>query len=158
MRQLILMCLCLGLSHLAFSADYRAQLTGKRLFMKDAYCAGMSLGKVVGLYAEMDCNIIPGRENGPPDLSDVPHQPYTPSQLRWLSGDTFYIIQPNSTYINGRDKTLLPLIFLYKVEAIKGDSVTLSSIWTGWNSAKNDRQEYWIRTDQKQFINDKYQP
>lgn len=158
MKRLILICLCLAFSSLAFSADYRAQLSGKRLFMKDAYCAGISLGKVAGLYAEMDCGIMPGRDSGPPDLSQVPRQPNVPAQLRWLSGDTFYIIHPNTIFIDDQEVELLPLIFLYKVEALKGDSVTLTSVWTGWNKLENDRQEYWIRPDQKQFINDKYQP
>lgn len=158
MRAIILMCLSLALSQVAFAADYRAQLMGKRLFMKDAYCAGISLGKTAGLYAEMDCGIMPGRENGPPDLSIVPRQPHVPAQLRWLSGDTFYIIQPNSAYIDGQDVDLAPLIFLYKVKTLKGDSVTLSHIWTGWNEYKDYSSEYWIRTDQKQFINDKYIP
>lgn len=154
MKKIIAFTLGMSLCHLAVSADYRPQLEGKRLFMKDAYCAGMSLGKVPGFYAEMDCGIFPGKEHRP-DLSEVPREPISPASVKWLSGDTFYIVQRHILDEGDSNKKYVPNLYLFNVKALKGDSVTLTSVWTGWNGASTDDTEYWIRTDQKQFINDK---
>ena len=86
------------------AADYKAALTGKNLYMKGGNCAGLSLSKNAGLMGDQSpCTV---------DL---------PTRVRWVSSDTFMMIEKNQT---SSDKT--PRVYLYKVKSLQGTKVVIS--------------------------------
>lgn len=93
----------------ANATDYKTVLTGKTLYMTGGNCAGLSLSKYSGLMGDQSpCSV---------DL---------PTRVRWISNDTFMMVEKNQT---SSDKP--PRVYLYKIKFLQGNKVVLSDIWTG---------------------------
>ena len=106
-----------------YAADYKAALTGKTLYMKGGNCAGLSLSKNSGLMGDQSpCEV---------DL---------PTRVRWISNDTFMMVEKNQT---SSDKP--PQVYLYKIKSLQGSKVILTDIWTGWNSFPDSDTTYTIK-------------
>ena len=63
-----------------------------------------------------------------------------PTKVRWLSNDTFMMIEKNQIL-----ETSPPRVFVYKVKSIKGNQIVLSEIWTGWNNFPDEDTTYTIK-------------
>lgn len=109
----------------AHAIDIKAEITGKRLVMDGADCAGLYLknDKVAVLYGESDC------KNG------------LELRVRWLSKNTFVLIEKNRP-----NDISPPRTYIYEVKSINGKKVTLNEIWTGWNDFKDDETVYLIKS------------
>lgn len=111
------------LTGVANATDYKTLLNGKTMYMKGGTCAGLSLAKNSGLMGNQSpCKI---------DL---------PTKVRWLSNDTFMMIEKNQIL-----ETSPPRVFVYKVKSIKGNQIVLSEIWTGWNNFPDEDTTYTIK-------------
>ena len=127
MKKIGAFCLLVALAtQTAFAADYKSQLTGKRLVMSGAQCAGISFSKNAGLISEMG--------NAPPCDVDLP------TRIRWVGDDSFLMIEKNQT---SKDKP--PRVYFYKVKSIVGKKVVLTNVWTGWNSFPDEDTTYFIK-------------
>lgn len=105
------------------AADYKSALTGKTLYMKGGNCAGLSLSKNSGLMGDQS-----------PCAVDLP------TRVRWISNDTFMMVEKNQT---SSDKP--PRVYLYKIKSLQGNKVILTDIWTGWNSFPDSDTTYTIK-------------
>lgn len=123
MKKLLLVGLIFGCT-VTSAADYKTLLTGKKLVMQGASCAGISLTKNAGLSNEdsSNCSI---------DL---------PARVKWVDEDTFVLIEKNKM-----NETSPPRVYLYNVKSIKGNKVVLNEIWTGWNSFPDEEIAYTIK-------------
>ncbi|MCO8066098.1 hypothetical protein NI459_00300 [Acinetobacter schindleri] len=123
MKKLLLVGLIFGCT-VASAADYKTLLTGKKLVMQGASCAGISLTKNAGLLSE-------GSSSCSVDLS---------TRVKWVDEDTFILIEKIKT-----NETSPPRVYLYNIKSIKGNKVVLSEIWTGWNSFPDEEITYTIK-------------
>ena len=111
------------------AVDYSARLTGKRLVLEGAACAGWSFDSKerVTRYDESVCS--------PADEATFE------ARLRWVSRDTFLIIEKDLR----TKKDCPPRTWFYKVEAVRGSRVSLKEVWTGWGAQPDSVEEYVIQ-------------
>lgn len=124
MKKILLVALFFGCA-VANATDYKTLLTGKSLTMVGATCAGISLSKNSGLMGEQPlsrCSL---------DL---------PARLKWISDDTFMLVEKNKT-----NESSPPRVYLYNIKSVKGSKVVLNEIWTGWNNLPDDDVTYTIK-------------
>lgn len=105
------------------------QITGKRLIMKGAICAGLvfdSNARYAYMVSEVDCTH--GYDDG------------LPLRVKWIKPDTFVLIEREQ-----RLPDLPPRTFVYSVRKIQGNKVLLTEYWTGWNDFKDEVNEYTLK-------------
>ena len=105
--------------------DHAKGLSGKRLIIKGASCAGLAfIGKdTLALYAEMECS------HG--------HEPTVEARVRWLTRDIFVATE------TGRiSKECSPRNWVYQVESLTAKAARLREVWTGWNDFADSVVEY----------------
>jgi hypothetical protein len=100
--------------------DYSKLISG-RFILSASHCAGFNfINKTHALWTnEIACNY--------PDTL----------KIRWLDNATF---MTRSTTRNG--EKCPPVVDIYKVTFFDGKRLTLKSIWTGWNDAKDELLEF----------------
>ena len=124
MKKLFLFGMVLFTCTLTNAVDYKSALMGKTLRMDGASCAGISLKKQTGLISEQpmsSCSLD------------------TPAKLRWLSNDTFMLVESNKT-----NNTSPPRTYISKIKSIKGDKAVIAEVWTGWGDYPDEDVIYRI--------------
>lgn len=120
-RYLLVMSGVLLLCSVAAASDFKQQLAGKRLTYQSAKCAGMLFdknGKTAYMFSELTCK---------PDLE---------LRLKWLSPNTFVLIEKNKP-----DDTSPPRTFIYRLKSLAKVAV-LTQVWTGWDDFKDQDYQF----------------
>ena len=107
--------------------DYSTLLKGKRLILEDTTCAGIEFkdSKTMMMYAEMECSR--GLE------------PTLEAKIKWLTPNLFVAIEKNRIQEN-----CPPRNWLYEIQNISGDKITIKEFWTGWGEFKDEILKYKI--------------
>lgn len=126
MKKILLCCFAVILSSHTFAEDYKSILNGKRLVLEHSQCVGIALDKNPGFVNEIG--------NKPPCKVDMP------ARIKWVSDDAFLVIEKNHKL---QDKP--PRVSYYKVKSIKGKTVVLTDVWTGWGTMPDEDITYDIR-------------
>ena len=121
----VVLALALNLAN-AEQVSFKQKFAGKKLTMDGAHCAGISFSKN-GNEALMF------GEGGPKcNSSDA-----LALRARWLDSQTFILIEKEQL-----NSGLPPRTFLSKIKSVKGQEVTLTDIWTGWNKRADYDGDY----------------
>ena len=105
--------------------EFGHNLRGKRLILKGASCAGMEFkdnGRV-DLFDEIVCSRL--------------REPTLVARIRWLTNDLFVLTETKVV-----TQGCPPRNWIYRVDKVSANQVTLTVISTGWKEHKDETLEY----------------
>jgi hypothetical protein len=127
---LFLISFFLMLQDVGHAETIRETLTGKRLVLDGAQCAGWQFknASTVFRFDELLCS-----HDG---------QPTFQARIRWIGPDQFILIE---TTKEKKKPDCSPRVYLYKVVAVTTSKVDLKEIWLGWGEYKDSKESYTIK-------------
>ena len=119
----------LFLPSLVMATDFKTAVSGKKLTLTGATCAGVSFSKdgaVANMYDEQvsNCNL-----NIPLLL-----------RVKWLNDNTAVLVEKVQ-----KNKSAPPRVFVMQFQSLSGNKVTVKDVWIGWGAYPDQIQKYTIK-------------
>jgi hypothetical protein len=130
MRSFITASLIAMIAPVLVAQSFQGALTGKRLILEDAQCAGWDF-RTDGTVLRFDeLNCTHGVE------------PTLKTRVRWVAPDQFLLVESSK---DSGNPGCPPRVWFYKVQSIVGLKVTLKEIWLGWGQDRESAETYRVK-------------